>query len=414
MRKSLVSLLFSCVVMCLPSVAQNSEPRQSAPTSQRPPELVIDQIKKTVVFLETTWQETPPLITPTAVQTPPKVGKIFGTGFLIYVQIDELGRTDKGDTRGQNFLVTAKHMIQQETDDHQAGPYAQRTTIRYNTSTPVDPSGRSWKSFDGEILDKRGDLQWFVDDLDPSADVALTPIGIGDQDMEYRTIPVDSFATKSVVQQHHVNENDEVLFTGLFTEYFGALKNYPIVRHGRLALLPGEDIGLEKAKPDQKTQIYLAEVTSFGGNSGSPVFLRLGGVREELTANSFSGYTYLLLGVMKGFVPDEEAKQNSGIAIVVPSDKIVKILSGERVKAILIRAVAEDRAAKGDLSTAERKYQEVIAILEKQAPDSSQMISALQGYGAVLKRDKRAEDASSVLARADKLASKPVAKMPQP
>jgi len=254
---------------------------------------------------------------------------------------------------------------------------------------------------------------WFVDDSDPVADVALAPVSLGET-ADYKTIGQGWFATKAFVTEQHVNENDEVLFTGLFAGYFGAQKNYPVVRHGRLALLPGEDVAIDAEKPDKKSQVYLAEVTSYGGNSGSPVFLRIGALREGLTVNMALGYTYHLLGVMKGFVSDEEAKQNTGIALVVPTDKIVEILSGELVRAYVARAVANDKVAKGDLKAAEAKFQESIALLERRAPESSQLVGTLRHYAAVLQQAKRGDDARVVLAKAQKIADRPLSKTPEP
>jgi len=390
-------------ILCNMAVAQNKPNQDTAQT-----ELFIDQIKKTVVFLQTSW-----LDFSNGPNQQPQIKSTVGTAFLIFVPVPELAKDASGNGRGLDFLVTAKHMIRQKTPDNQPGPYANKVLVRFNTLAPVDATGKRWNSFDAKVLDERGDLQWFVDDSDPVADVALTPIFL-DQTAEYKTIPSDDFATKSFVAEQHVNENDEVLFTGLFTGYFGAQKNYPIVRHGRLALLPGEDVAIDPAKPDKKSQIYLAEVSSFGGNSGSPVFLRLGTLREELTINRKLGYTYHLLGIMRGFFPDEEGKQNTGIALVVPADKILEILSGERIKAYIARAVAEDRAAKGDLKTAEAKFQESVDVLEKQAPESSQLVATLRSFAAMLQQAKRGDDGKGMLSKAQKIADHPVSKAPEP
>ena len=337
----------------------------------------------------------------------------MGTGFFIFISVPELGKDASGSSRGLEYLVTAKHMIRQKTPGDQPGPYATKMAVRFNTLEPIDASGRHWKSSDLDILDTRGDLVWFVDDSDPVADVALIPVFL-DRSVEYKTIGQDSFATKSFVAEQHINENDEVLFTGLFTGYSGALKNYPVVRHGRLALLPGEDVSIDPTKPDKKSQIYLAEVTSFGGNSGSPVFLRIGALREGLSVNLTLGYKYYLLGVMRGFFSDEEAKQNTGIALVVPTDKIVETLSSDFVKAYIAKMVALDKVTKGDLKAAESKFQESIAILERRAPESSQLVGTLRDYAAMLQQAKRGGDARVTLAKAQKLAERPVSKTPEP
>ena len=114
-------------------------------------------------------------------------------------------------------------------------------------------------------------------------DLAVTPVQINHDVIDYKTIQSDLFATKDLLQKQHVNENDEILFTGLFAWNPGAKKNYPIVRHGKLARLAEERIPLDRTNPTKTVEVHLADVMSFGGNSGSPVFLRLGGVREGST-----------------------------------------------------------------------------------------------------------------------------------
>jgi hypothetical protein len=197
-------------------------------------------------------------------------------GFLIFVPIPELGKDASGNQHGWYFLVTAKHMIRQSTSDHKLGPYAKNVTVLFNKIASDNPSGQLLDKSNIDILDSRGDLRWFVDRSDPVADVALSPMIIDRNFIDFESFPQDRFATKSIVSEKHVNENDEVLFSGLFINYIGFKRIYPIVRHGHLALLPGEDVSLDNDRPDKKTQIYMAEVTSLGGNSGSPVFFTTG------------------------------------------------------------------------------------------------------------------------------------------
>jgi len=381
--------------------AQTSAPPQ-------PAELVIDQIKQSVVFLETSWTETgsQQAAGQDAVAQVPKTE--IGTGFVIWI-----GSLDLTDHRGLGYLVTAKHMIRQVLPSGQPGPYARKVVVRFNTKSPVDSSGRRWDTYTSTIVDDRGDLTWFVDEEDPIADVALTPFNLNPDTVDYKTIGMDMLATKEFVNNEHVNENDEVLFTGLFTSYFGATKNYPIVRHGKLALIPHEQLPTEQAYPTKKTDVYLAEVTSFGGNSGSPVFLRLGGISESFPQNLRS-YHYYLLGLMKGFFPDLEVKQNSGIALVVPTDKILETLSSPACKAYVAREVASDEAQHGRRVDADTRYREAIAILEKSRPNGSQLMETLLQYAEFLRRDqttqRQALDAES---RARKLQERHV-ETPQP
>jgi hypothetical protein len=102
---------------------------------------------------------------------------------------------------------------------------------------------------------------------------------------------------------------------------------------------------------------YLVEMRSFGGLSGSPVFVRIdpdrpyGGVPE--------GKRYYLLGVLRGhwnydgpvqFPADESDPVNMGIAIVTPIADVLAILfSDEEVR--WRRRQDQDHEARGARST---------------------------------------------------------------
>jgi hypothetical protein len=61
------------------------------------------------------------------------------------------------------------------------------------------------------------------------------------------------------------------------TQYYGESKNYPVVRRGSLALMTDEQIDT----PTGKQKAFIAELASWPGNSGSPVFLSLTGLRGK-------------------------------------------------------------------------------------------------------------------------------------
>lgn len=319
----------------IPSSAQ----QPPAPVSQAPAESMIDQIKRCVVYVVGNY----------VVDGQPR--QAAGTGFLIFVPDARLG-SDKAFL----WLVTSKHVLREPRADGTSGPYFRSILIRYNTKRPISPDGAQFALSPLQVLDDRGNLTWFVSLDDETVDLALTPVHVDEEAVDFMAVPVALFATKELIAQRQVSENDEVLFTGLFAWYPGAKKNYPIVRHGKVALIPNERIPLDRKRPDITADIYLAEITSFGGNSGSPVFVRQGGVRETPSGSRVEGYSYYLLGVMQGFFPEAspvavettvlhgEGEQNSGIAAVVPADEILRILGSARARAWV------DRAVQGELS----------------------------------------------------------------
>jgi len=161
--------------------------------------------------------------------------------------------------------------------------------------------------------------------------------------------------------------------------------------------------------------VHLAEVMSFGGNSGSPVFLRLGGMQEEPFV--VRGYTYYLLGVMQGFFPEGMdfaiqvaelrglAAQNSGLAAVIPCDKINKILSSARAQAFRDVMVANSWVADGKFTEAEPLYKTAIQTLNEAAPQHTDLANALQGYALLLRKMNRIKEAVLLEARASQIRS---------
>lgn len=88
-----------------------------------------------------------------------------------------------------------------------------------------------------------------------------------------RYLSEDMLTTKADYEKLNIKEGTEIFFTGLFAPHFGEKRNYPIVRFGRVALIPEEKINLGE---NIKTDLYLIEANAFGGNSGSPVFFYFG------------------------------------------------------------------------------------------------------------------------------------------
>lgn len=159
-------------------------------------------------------------------------------------------------------------------------------------------------------------------------------------------IPKELFATSDFRLREEVGEGDEVFFLGLMPQFFGNLRNYPVVRHGRIALMTDEPFHTDKGPA---TFIYI-EANSYRGNSGSPVFLRFGATRkpDAITLPSSGRDQIMLLGVMHGYLPQvgpvehvtatEPGKtlaflENINIAMVVPVDYLAELLDSPEAKA---------------------------------------------------------------------------------
>jgi hypothetical protein len=300
------------------------------------------------------------------------------------------------------FLVTNKHLIREPSPlgDVGEGPFFEKLFLRINTKLP-NTDGKQYQMVEIPVVDDTGSLVPFISSQEGNVDLALTPIRPDANKLDFRTIPDSLFATSKLLNDKGVNENDEVLFTGLFAWNPGAKKNYPIVRHGKVARLFEEPIPWDKRYPDKLVDVHLADVMSFGGNSGSPVFLRIGGVRDAGVAPFVStGYSYYLLGVMQGYFPGDIASQNSGIAAIIPADKILHILDSPRARAYRERFVAGTNVQRGNLEAAAESYRKAITILEESAPQHSDLAGTLQGYARLLRRLNRIHEADAVDERA--------------
>jgi hypothetical protein len=167
-------------------------------------------------------------------------------------------------------------------------------------------------------------------------DIAVIPFEPDEDKFDFKFIPDDMVTTKQAYNELNISEGSDVFFTGLFVQYFGGEKNYPVVRFGRVALVTDEKIEWDGKQMD----LYLIEAGSYSGNSGSPVFFYLGS--DRIPGCQILGLPVLrLAGVMKGAVKDKvvETKKEPntfysriGIVAVVPSYKLHEILFSDELK----------------------------------------------------------------------------------
>lgn len=132
MKKKISVSIFFILISFTSAFAESTAPTQ---------EIVIDQIKKTVVFIQTNWKYSTTKKISNA-KNHPLINSQIGTGFLISVSIPEAGKDASGNQRGVYFLVTAKHMIRQLTPNHKLGPYAKNMTIYFNKIVSENLSGQ--------------------------------------------------------------------------------------------------------------------------------------------------------------------------------------------------------------------------------------------------------------------------------
>ena len=301
-------------------------PIQTATAAISPTPSIIESMKKMVVFLQTNCIE------------PDEQGKqvvksYAGTAFLLGLQDPRL----KG--RAFTYLVTNRHVALPGIEN----------------GRPCQPVAYFLR-VDAKVSDKLGSystvtelpantLAWAFP-TDPSVDLSITPISVDTEKLDIVFLPTTLLLDDAAITQNKVEEGDSVLFTGLFIQMVGQSHSEPIVREGKIAMMPKEKVQTTlRALGD----VYLVDSHVFGGNSGSPMFIDLAGSRN---GSLITGINYKLLGVVSGYVKESASFElqtvaayagtvdaNSGIAVVVPAQKILDLLDAPELKASREQAV---------------------------------------------------------------------------
>jgi hypothetical protein len=305
------------------------------------------QLKKTVIFIQTdclhepTAQElatlppeekekwTPEALDKLKIEDLAKLGHDphSGTGFIVFVPDERLGK-DQGFT----YLETNRHVAQPGIEDGKpCRVVGYSFLLNHKGASDREPDHLQKVPV---VPGVPNDTWWFSDD--DSVDLAVTNFNAPQTDWDYQTIPLSLFVSPEMVDQKQIVEGDPVLFAGLFIQYGGSSKLEPIVRSGNIAMLPTDLINTTLKKPGR---IYLAEAHSFGGNSGSPMFVDLNKFKGSI------GFDYRFLGVVAGEVYETNdltlqttgtykgtLAANSNISIVVPAEEVRKILLSQKVQ----------------------------------------------------------------------------------
>jgi hypothetical protein len=228
------------------------------------------------------------------------------------------------------YLVTNRHVAQPGID--LGTPYdVQAIFIRMNLLTP--------QAGIQSVVEQIPTLRWFFP-TDDAVDLAVTPLSPDQTKYAFMSIPSTLIVTPDQIKTGEVGINDPISFAGYFSNFPGRIRMEPIVRDGVIAMLPEEKFDTTLHK---QGHLILADIHAFHGNSGSPVFVNIGGIHHGTVT---AGERYLLLGVLSGYYPEAmgfsvpaamvltgEVRDNSGIATVVPGEELTKLLNSPDVQA---------------------------------------------------------------------------------
>ena len=325
----LASLVLLCAAMCQSQTLQQPPlPQQPTTQEQKRPEPAVTQIRKSVVFIQLKCRKGD------------QVFDVRGTGFFVSYPEPRLGKD-----QSFVYLVTNRH-VALCWDESGAPMNVESISIRLNQKTATGDD----LAVDMP-LNPAGNLPWILPQ-DDSVDLALLPALPDQNTYDFKIIPSAMFAGKDVLKAERVTEGETVLFAGFFYQFPGLTRMEPIVRQGIIAMMPHDKIPFINARES----LYLADLHVFGGNSGSPAFIDLGGIHE---GSIRTGQDFRLLGVVKGEVTEDQnfnlqlsttltgtQKANSGISAIVPVDDLMTLLEDPRLQALRDDEVARQQQNK--------------------------------------------------------------------
>jgi hypothetical protein len=238
-------------------------------------------------------------------------GKIVphGTGFLIYNYNSKLN----------DFLVTCSHLLKRDKIYITIPPSTKyKKFIESTKQTTFDFDNDTWIFSNGilRVVKKLKKLETYVSD--DSLDIAIIPINIPAFKIESDTVSISDrrgIPKSQIGKKENITLGSEVFFTG-FPLMIGTPMGYlgkgiysskisnPLVRTGTIAYVSNDE--------DE----FLLDAFSYGGNSGSPVFLK----------PNIDNQQPFLIGMILGHLGDSSPDSNMGLARCMSINKIIELI----------------------------------------------------------------------------------------
>lgn len=255
----------------------------------------------------------------------------IGTGFFVSVP-------DSNLTYG--YLVTAKHIINPEGK-------ISLTSLQISFNT-------KHQKRDSLLLKLYpfGPKRNIFYHRDASVDLVVIPLAIGGDNADVGYCFINQlFKSKIDFDTSYIKPGTNIFYTGMFSPYIGYEKNYPITRFGKVSLITDEKIQFEKS--GLKANLIMAETTTFGGNSGSPVFaygseykINSHDSTDAINTKEQNNVPIYLMGIMKGYFQENNpikfvntsamtptSTNNIGVAAIIPSYLLFDIIESSELQA---------------------------------------------------------------------------------
>lgn len=152
--------------------------------------------------------------------------------------------------RPRVILVTAGHVLEKMTSD----------TAIIVLRRPNDTGGYTREDISVPIR-TRGKALW---QTHPDHDVAVMRVKLP-MDADVKPLPFDSLATEEAFGTAKLHIASPLFMMGFPTRFESNGAGFPVARHASIASFPLTPVKLQKT--------FLADFTTFGGDSGGPVFM---------------------------------------------------------------------------------------------------------------------------------------------
>jgi Trypsin-like peptidase domain len=236
--------------------------------------------------------------------------KPIGSCFFI-----KFSRSNKPQEQ-ENYIVTAKHVLLNDSNNKFYDTFYLRVNSKNGYSQIRTVA----------LIPKEKNKNIFTH-KDSTVDIAVVKY-LTTQDDDIDFLDQSHILSKEDYFLTAVSEGAETVFAGLFVNHPGKLQIQPIMRFGKIALIPNERIYTANGL----SEVILIESDSYGGNSGSPVYY---------TNTGFGGQMgmFMLGGIMSGAFNDHllwrkkgkivglsEYEYNNGISYITPAYLLFDIL----------------------------------------------------------------------------------------
>ena len=228
-----------------------------------------------------------------------------GSGFLVGIQVDEWVFI---------YAVTNAHVIGEGF-----------AVVRLNSQ-----SGGT------EIIDASAG-PWFVH---TTGDVAICEIEAGEEHHS-KCLPESMFITGEELAFHGIGPGNEIFMVGRFVNLEGKVQNTPALRFGTVAIMPIEPM---KDPRGNDALMYVIEMHSISGFSGSPVFVHILPFEGKPMFGSYGykggqAFGPKLLGIDCGHV--RGTVENTGMSAVVRVEALQELLNRDDVGEARRKAIAQ-------------------------------------------------------------------------